>query len=267
MRTLHLTSSAAAAESLKQTCQQAGDTGEVLALDYAFDVDAVPASLSRGEIARCLAMAHSKYSPAEAVFKRLAGTDFSDFDKVIIWHTGHAQSLMFMYFICKNFDCPMHHIEKDLSSITPIGVEEYTALVDSARLITSQERKQYVAAYDTLLGTDGMPKVVEDGKIVCKTKDYVKTLILDEVGEKPESVYPFVSKVYTKFHRRFGFDFAYIEMMILELIQDEQIVPSGIETEPADDKRQSPFEFSISLDFSFRGKPIKNWFKFSIAIA
>ncbi len=267
MKTLHLTSSAAAAESLKQTCLQVGDKGEVLALDYAFDVDAVPADLSPGEIARCLSMAHSKYSPARTVFSRLAGTDFSSFDKVIIWHTGHAQSLMFMYFICKNFDCPMYHIEKDLSSITPISVEEYTALVDSAQFISSQEREQHVAAYDSLLGTDGTPKVVEDGKIVCKSKDCVKSLILEEVGEKPESVYPFVGKMYTKFHKRFGFDFAYIETMILELIQDEEIVPSGIETEPADDKRQSPFEFSINLDFSFRGKPIKNWFKFSIAIS
>lgn len=266
MKILHLTSSAAAAGNLQQTCRQVSGRNEVLYLDYAFDVDAVPVDLSQGEIARCLAMAHSKYSPSEAVFERLDDTDFADYDKVIIWHTNHAQSLLFLYFICKNFDYPMYHIEKDLSNITPISVEEYIALVDSAKLITDQEREQFIAEYNSLLGTDGIPKVVENGKIVRKSKDFVKSLILDELSEKPESVYPFVGKVYPKFHKRFGFDFAYIEMMILELIQDEEIVPSDIETEP-EDERQSSFEFSISLDFAFRGKPIKDWFKFSIALA
>ena len=225
MKTLHLTSSAAASGNLKQTCRQVSGTNEVLDLDYAFDVDAVPVDLSHGEIARCLAMAHSKYAPTEAVFERLDDTDFADFDKVIIWHTDHAQSLMFMYFICKNFDYHLYHIEKDLSVVTPMTLEQYNNFVASAKLITEQEREQFVAEYDSLRGTDGIPKVVEDGKIICKSKDFVKSLILDELGEKPESVYPFVGKVYPKFHKRFGFDFAYIEMMILELIQDEEIEP------------------------------------------
>ena len=267
MKILHLTSSPAAAGSLKQTCRlTVGGRNEVLTLDHAFDVDAVPVDLSHEEITRCRKLAHSKYAPTEAVFEQLDDTDFADFNKVIIWHTNHAQSLMFMYFICKNFNYPLYHIEKDLSVVTPISVEEYNQLVSSAKLITEQEREQYISIYNSLIGTDGIPKVVEDGKIVCKSKDFVKSLILDELGQKPESVYPFVGKVYPKFYKRFGFDFAYIEMMILELIQDEEIVPSDIETVP-EDEHQSSFEFSISFDFFFRGKPIKDWFKFSISIA
>jgi len=267
MKILHLTSSAAAEGCLKQTCKlTAGGRNEVLALDYAFDVDALPSDLSESEIKRCVDMAHSKNSPTEAVFERLDDMDFADFDKVIIWHTGHAQSLLFMYFICKIYNTPLYHVEKDLSESKPLSLDEYKQLVESAKVISSQERKRFVETYSSLLGTDGVPKVVENGKIVCKSKDFVKSMILDELGETPESVYPFVGKVYPNFHKRFGFDFAYIEMMILELIQEEEIIPSAIETEPKDE-HQSSFEFSISLDFAFKGKPIKDWFKFSIALA
>lgn len=267
MKILHLTSSAAAEGCLKQTCKlTAGGRNEVLALDYAFDVDALPSDLSESEIKRCVDMAHSKNSPTEAVFERLDDMDFADFDKVIIWHTGHAQSLLFMYFICKIYNTPLYHVEKDLSESKPLSLDEYKQLVESAKVISSQERERFVETYNSLLGSDGVPKVVENGKIVCKSKDFVKSLILDELGQKPESVYPFVGKVYPKLYKRFGFDFAYIEMMILELIQDEEIVPSDIETVP-EDEHQSSFEFSISLDFFFRGKPIKDWFKFSISIA
>lgn len=267
MKILHLTSSAAASGHLKQTCKQTlGTRNEVLYLDYAFDVDAVPVDLSQKEIDRCMKLAHSKYAPSPETFERLGNIDFADFDKVIIWHTSHAQSLMFMYFICKNFNYPLYHIEKDLSSIPPMSVDEYNEHVNTASLITDQERDKFITIYNSLIGTDGIPKIIEKGKIVCKSKDFVKSLILDELGETPESVYPFVGKVYPKFYKRYGFDFAYIEMMILELIQDEDIIPSDIETEP-EDEHQAPFECSISLDFAFRGKPIKNWFKFSISVA
>lgn len=195
MKILHLTSSSAAAGCLKQTCKlTTGGRNEVLALDYAFDVDALPSDLSEAEIKRCVDMAHSKNSPTEAVFERLDDMDFADFDKVIIWHTGHAQSLLFMYFICKIYNTPLYHVEKDLSESKPSSLDEYKQLVENAKLISSLEHEHFVETCNSLLGTDGVPKVVENGKIVCKTKDFVTSLILDELGETPESVYPFVAR-------------------------------------------------------------------------
>ena len=267
MKILHLTTSAAASGSLKQTCRKiVGSSNDVLDLDYPFDVDAVPVDFSQEEIARCVKLAHSKISTNEVVFDRISNINLEDYDKVFIWHAENARSVMTMCFLCKNFNHPLYRIEKDLSCETPISADEYNRLVESAKLITEQERERYIANYNELIGTDGIPKVLENGKVVCKSKDYVKSLILDELGEKPQSVYPFVGKVYQKFHKRYGFDFTYIELMILEMIQDDKITPSDIETEP-ETEHQSSFEVSFSLDFTFRGRPIKDWFKFSISLA
>lgn len=96
------------------------------------------------------------------------------------------------------------------------------------KLLSKEERVYFNAIYASLSGTERVPKIAEGFEIICKSKDFVKSLLMNHITKTPKLWGRIVGETISRFPKEYIFDSIYLTCLILEMIEDGTIKPAKI---------------------------------------
>lgn len=235
MNDLYIFSSASAVGSARMWTWECGikDNVDFAYLDYDMAQYGVPKDLSDDEVNRCHDIAYYCHL-GEGSLKKLRKIDFSLYDKIVVWHDFSSQSLLVLYFICEITNKDIYHINvkeqpelicsqsKYIGEIAPevmVEHEFYKRIVK----VSDSERELFHRIWLEIQGTDLQPKIADGYNIICKTKEFVKDLLLKNINEEI-SVYKAIHKtITTEYKKEYCFDDFYLYYMLIELVEEGKL--------------------------------------------
>ena len=223
---------------------------DVLCFDYCFDVDGLPKDLSKGEIERCNNLSHC------SLWHLPDRVAFDEYSKLIVWHSWDSASLLILYFVCTLHKSNLYHInvsDRDFA-LTHHNVEN---LIRKAKLLQEWENEKFCNIYKSMLGTDGIPKIAKGYQIVCKSKEFVKEKLMENIKAHPQYYGVILGKTIARFPRNYCFHASYLEYILFEMLNEGSIEPTGI-------VKSENLERFFNTTFHYKGESIGNWQKFKI---
>lgn len=236
---------------------------DIMSFPYSFCTSCMPKSLSKEEIKRCLKGTFTNLYN-DNVF-RFADINMADYDKIVIWHGYDSNSLLLLYFFSTIVEGDLYHCiikeDKDMKTggTMPEDLEDG---VDRIQLLSNEERAMFNEIYFSLSDTEGVPKIAEGYKIVCKSKEFVKDHILKNVTKSPRFCARIISETISQFPKDYLFDSIYLECLILEMIEDGTIKPTQIIRIAS--KRPYPIGGFYNRRYYYNGEDMGKWYGFSV---
>ena len=240
------------------------DTYDIKCFDYSFCTACLPQNLSRQEIERCLKGTHS--SLYNDLVLRFADIDLNAYDKIVIWHTYDSNSLLLLYFfstIVKGdlYHCVIRGDEEDMKSgaATP---EDLKDGLNRIQLLSNADRTMFNKIYSSLSDTEGVPKIADGYQIVCKSKEFVKGLLMNNVTRSPKSYARIIGETIAQFPKEYLFDSMYLECLILEMIEDGTLKPVRIIRDNS--RRPYPIGGFYTKTYRYKDEDTGKWYGFSV---
>lgn len=240
--TLHILDSAAACGSFKCALKETDlNRQDVMCLEYRFETDCLPANLSSQEIERCIQGAHC--SLFNGGIRQLATLNFEKYDRIVVWHGYDAHSLLVLYLISRccheklyhcnvsNYsfgDANTHYKEKSPGFLNPFHFKRLLEEKNSIKRIPQSIRNRYNSIYESILGTDWIPKVAKRYQLELMGKERLKVLLLKFVTNNPKNYLQVVGEFCAKDNLNYCYQSTYIECLIFEMIEEGFIKPVNI---------------------------------------
>ena len=241
------------------------DTYDILSFDYSFCTACLPQNLSSKELERCLKGTHS--SLYNNLILRFADIDLKAYDKIVIWHTYDSNSLLLLYFFSTIVEGDLYHCvirgsDEDMKTgaATPDNIED---AIHNIKLLSKEERLMFNDIYSSLAESEGIPKIANGYQIVCKSKEFVKELLLKNVTKTPKPYARIVGGTIAKFPKEYLFDSMYLECLLLEMIEEGTLKPLRI----LRDNRRRPYPIGgfFTRTYLYKGEDMGKWYGFSVA--
>lgn len=240
------------------------DSFDIMAFDYSFCTACLPKVLSKQELERCLKGTHTTLYNNYVI--RFADIDLKAYDKIVIWHTYDSNSLLLLYFFSSIVEGDLYHclIEGDdamkwTGGATPKNIE---GGVGRITLLTDEERSLFNGIYSSLLGTEGFPKIAKGNQIICKSKEFVKSLLLKHLTKTPKPYARIVGETISGFPKEYLFDPMYLECLLLEMIEDGTLKPLRIVRDNS--RRPYPIGGFYNRKYIYKGEDMGEWYGFSV---
>lgn len=240
------------------------DSYEIKSFDYSFCTACLPQNLSRNELERCLEGSHTTlYNDIVLGF---ADIDLKAYDKIVVWHTYDSNSLLLLYFFSTIVEGDLYHcvIEgEDESMKTGSAIpEDIKEGVKKIQLLSEKERTMFNKIYASLASTEGIPKIADGYQIKCKSKEFVKSLLMKHVTKTPQPFMRIVGETINLFPKEYLFDSMYLDCLILEMIEDGSLKPLRIKRDNT--YRQYPIGGFYNRAYMYKGEDMREWYGFSI---
>lgn len=223
---------------------------DVLCFNYCFDVDGLPKDLSKEEIERCNNLSHCSLWPLP---DRVA---FDEYSKVIVWHSWDSASLLMLYFVCTLHKSNLYHINVRGGEFT-VTHHNVENLIREAKLLQEWENEKFCNIYKSMLGTDGIPKIAKGYQIVCKSKEFVREILMKNIKVHFQYYGVVLGKTIARYPRNYHFHASYLDYILFEMLEEGSIEPTGI---VKDDNLRRFF----NKEFHYKGESIDNWALFKI---
>lgn len=265
-KTLHIGDNDSWEGCMKLTMYDIAPKGsyDILSFDYSFCTACLPHNLSRQEIERCLKGTHSTLT--NDLVLRFADIDLKAYDQIVIWHTHDSNSLLLLYFFSTIVEGDLYHCiirgdDEDMKTgaATPTNLENS---MHNIKILTKEERIMFKEIYASLSESEGIPKIAKGYQIVCKTKDFVKELLLKHVTSTPKPYARVVGETIAQFPKEYLFDSMYLDCIILEMIKDATLKPLRIIRDNR--KRAYPIGLFYTRAYYYKGEDMGNWYGFSV---
>lgn len=240
-------------------------TYDILSFDYSFCTSCLPQDLTRQELERCI---NGSYTNLNAdLILRFADIDLKAYDKIVVWHTYDSNSLLLLYFFSTIVEGDLYHCvikgdDEDMKTgaATP---KDLRAGVHDIKMLSKEERLLFNEIYVSLSGTEGIPKIADGYQIVCKSKEFVRDLLMKHVAKSPKTYSRIVGETISQFPKEYLFDCMYLDCMILEMIEDGTLKPLRI---IRDNRRRSyPIGGFYTRKYLYKGEDMGKWYGFSVA--
>lgn len=222
MKTLHLCGSAVHCGWLRYEVVGTNTTDDIMWMGNRFDTDGLPHDMSETEIERCISLAH--WTQLDMNIRLFSQIQFNDYDKVVVWHNDDSNSLLLLYFICCIYSGELYHCRY----AETFHRYNSSSLQYETRKVTQEERALFVSTYQSLYNTDGIPKVANGYMIECKSVEWVKGLILEQVSNKAKPYRKVVDKTIAKFPPTYLFYPSYLDCLLFEMVEEGIIMPKNI---------------------------------------
>lgn len=237
---------------------------DIMGFNYSFCTSCMPKNLSMEELERCLKGTFTNLYNDNVL--RFADIKLIDYDKIVVWHTFDSNSLLLLYFFSTIvegdlYHCLIHGEDKDMKtgSAAPEDLKEG---VNRIQLLSREERIMFNEIYSSLSDTEGIPKIAEGLQIICKSKEFVKGLILRNIVKSPQSYARIIGETIALFPKEYLFDPIYLECLILEMIEDGTLTPVRIERDAS--KRPYPIGGFYNRAYLYKGEDMGEWFGLSV---
>ena len=240
------------------------DSFDIMAFDYSFCTACLPRGLSKLELERCLKGTHTTLYNNLVI--RFANIDLRAYDKIVIWHTYDSNSLLLLYFFSSIVEGDLYHClivsdddTKWTGGATPENLQDG---FERIKLLTDKERTLFNGIYSSLLGTEGVPKIADGKQIICKSKEFVKSLLLKHLTKTPKPYARIVGETISEFPKEYLFDPMYLDCLLLEMIEDGELKPLRIKR----DKSYRPYPIGgfYNRTYTYKGEDMSKWYGFSV---
>lgn len=162
---------------------------DIMGFEYSFCTSCMPKNLSKEELIRCLEGTFTNLYNDNVL--RFANLKLNDYDRIVVWHTFDSNSLLLLYFFCSIVEGDLYHCliqgeDKNMKTgaATPEDLKEG---LNCTQLISNEERALFNDIYSSLSETEGIPKIADGYQIVCKSKEFVRELIMKHVTKSPKT--------------------------------------------------------------------------------
>ena len=240
------------------------DGYDIMGFDYPFCTACLPRNLSRDELKRCISGSHN-YLYKDLIL-RFADIDLKAYDKIVIWHTYDSNSLLLLYFFSSIVEGNLYHCITEVGDGTKwtggSTPENLQYGFERIKLLTDEERTLFNEIYSSLLGTEGVPKIADGKQIICKSKEFVKSLLLKHLTKTPKPYARVVGETISEFPREYRFDPMYLDCLILEMIEDGTLKPLRIIRDNS--KRPYPIGGFYNRKYLYKGEDMGGWYNFSV---
>ena len=241
------------------------DSYVIMGFDYSFCTACLPRNLSREELERCLKGTYTTLY--NDLVMRFADIDLKAYDKIVIWHTYDSNSLLMLYFFSLIIEGELYHIiikgEDENMKTGGATPEDIHSSLGKIKLLSKEERTLYSEIYASLLDTEGIPKIANREQIICKSKEFVKSLLLKHLTKTPKSYARIVGETISEFPKEYIFDPMYLDCLIFEMIEDGTLKPLRIKR---DNKlRQYPIGGFYNRTYTYKGEDMGKWYGFSVS--
>ena len=132
------------------------------------------------------------------------------------------------------------------------------------KLLTDKERTLFNGIYSSLLGTEGVPKIADGKQIICKSKEFVKSLLLKHLTKTPKPYARIVGETISEFPKEYLFDPMYLDCLILEMIEDGTLNPLRIRRDNS--KKPYPIGGFYNRKYLYKGEDMCKWYDFSVVM-
>ena len=242
------------------------DSYVIMGFDYSFCTACLPRNLSREELKRCISGSHTHL--CQDLVLRFADIDLKAFDKVVIWHTYDSNSLLLLYFFSSIVEGDLYHClivgDDDMKWTGGATPENLQDGVERIQLLTDEERTSFNEIYSSLLGTEGVPKIADGKQIICKSKEFVKSLLLKHLTKTPKPYAKIVGETISEFPKEYLFDPMYLDCLILEMIEDGTLNPLRIRRDNS--KKPYPIGGFYNRKYLYKGEDMGKWYDFSVVM-
>ena len=237
---------------------------DILSFHYSFCTACLPQNLSKQELERCLRGTHS--SLYNNLVLRFADIDLKAYDKIVIWHTYDSNSLLLLYFFSTIVEGDLYHCiisgdEEDMKTdaATPESLERG---IHNIKLLSKGERTLFNEIYTSLSESEGIPKLAKGYQIICKSKEFVKELLLKHVTNTPKPYARVIGETIVQFPKEYLFDSMYLECLMLEMIEERILTPLRI----IRDNRSRPYPIGgfYNRKYLYKGEDMGEWYGFSV---
>ena len=265
-KTLHIGDSDSWEGCMKLTMYNIAPKGsyDILSFDYSFCTACLPQNLSKQEIERCLKGTHS--SLHNDLVLRFTDIDLKAYDKIVIWHTYDSNSLLLLYFFSTVVEGDLYHCvirgdDEDMKTgaATPENLED---CIHNIKMLSKEERRMFNDIYTSLSDSEGIPKIADGYQIVCKSKEFVKELLLEHVTKTPKPYARIVGETIAQFPKEYLFDCMYLDCLILEMIEEGTLKPLRIIRENR--RRPYPIGDFYTKTYFYKGEDMGQWYGFSV---
>ena len=237
---------------------------DIFSFDYSFCTACLPQNLSRQEIERCLKGTHS--SLYNNLILRFADIDLKAYDKIVIWHTYDSNSLLLLYFFSTIVEDDLYHCiirgngeDMKTGAATPENLEDG---MHNIKILSKEERIMFNKIYASLSESESIPKIADGYQIVCKSKEFVKELLLKHITKTPKPYARIVGETIALFPKEYLFDCMYLDCLILEMIEEGTLKPLRI----IRDNRRRPYPIGgfYNKKYMYKGEDMGEWYGFSV---
>ena len=130
------------------------------------------------------------------------------------------------------------------------------------KLLTDEERTLFNEIYSSLLGAEGVPKIADGKQIICKSKEFVKSLLLKHLTKTPKPYARIVGETISEFPKEYLFAPMYLDCLLLEMIEDGELKPLRIKR----DKSYRPYPIGgfYTKNYFYKGEDMGQWYGFSV---
>ncbi len=260
--TLHLTDRGPIAGTLKMVRDWIVDIPAFF--DYSLSTDCLPKDFTKSEIDRCIKNGH--YHLYDDENNKFSELNFDDYDEIVVWHSMDANSLLLLYYMCSCLKKDVFHCNitefygnKHIRPNHIMGL--FSNLQVIKRRVDDNERLKYVEIYNSLLETEGIPKISDGYNIIPVSKDFVKYMLLNNITDYPRNYINVIRKTRESYPIQMSFRIDYLESLLFEMIEDKIIEPVKI------DRVGNSHDIQVGNYFrkyKYNDEYINDWYMFSV---
>ncbi len=240
------------------------DSYDIMAFDYSFCTACLPKNLSKQELERCLKGTHTTLY--NNLVMRFADIDLSSYNKIVIWHACDSNSLLLLYFFSTVVKGDLYHcrLETDEEKIYTgaASPNEIQTNFYKIQMLSKEERCLFNEIYSSLSKTEGIPKIADGYHIICKSKEFVMSLMMKHLTKTPKHYVRIVGDTIVEFPKEYLFDSMYLECLILEMIEMRKLKPLKIIRDNS--KKPYPIGGFYNRTYHYKGEDMGKWYEFSV---